>query len=184
MSSLSRTFFLQCLEQNSFASTVLPPTPETLRHTLMQGGIPLRQALARDSTFDSLVSETRGHVTSGSFDRVLEVCLDKATEILFQRIEKTIFNDSSSPEWEDPNSTVGLTQEPRVRLAGMLPALARWCQSAFEGLPNELIDVSAPLILFAGKVKGADGVPQGVGAVKEVSAYSAIVYTNYDDRFQ
>lgn len=142
----------------SFASTLLPPTPETLRHTLVQGGVPLREALTPDATFETLVSETRDHIKSGSLDRVLEVCLDKAIEVLFHRAEKAIFNTSSSGEWEDPNTAVGQVQEPRVRLAGTLPSLAQWCHSAFEGLPNELIDA--------------------LGALDEVRALSAIVYTN------
>lgn len=71
---------------------------------------------------------------------MLEAGLDKATEVLFQGLEKNVFGGSSSG-WEDPNSALGLTPEPRVRLAGMLPGLARWCHLALEGLPNELIDV-------------------------------------------
>lgn len=80
------------------------------------------------------------HLASGSFELVLESCLDRATEVLFKGLEKNVFGGPSGG-WEDPNSALGLTQEPRVRLAGMLPGLARWCHLALEGLPNELIDV-------------------------------------------
>ena len=90
--------------------------------------------------FHNLLKETRAHLSSGSFQVVLEICLDKATEILFTGLEKNVFGGPSGT-WEDPNSALGLTQEPRVRLAGMLPGLARWCHLALEGLPNELIDV-------------------------------------------
>ena len=117
-------------------STLLPPTPETLQHVLTQGGIPAWLATAHDSTFDAFLSETRTHVASGSFERVLEVCLDRATDGLFRGVEKHIFG--SYHEQED-NVLSG--QEPRERLAAMLPGLARWCHLALEGLPNELVDV-------------------------------------------
>lgn len=90
-----------------------------------------------DPEFISLLAETQKHLLSGSFERVLEVCLDRATDILFRGLEKNVFGTAQ----EDPNLLPALGQEPRVRLASMLPGLARWCHLALEGLPNELIDV-------------------------------------------
>ena len=52
--------------------------------------------------------------------------------------------DAPAGAWEDPNAALG--QEPRVRLANMLPPLARWCRVALEASPNELIDVSVMLV--------------------------------------
>lgn len=127
----------------SFASTLLPPTPETLHHALVQGGIPPHEILARDRVFFTLLSETRKHVSSGSFAHTLEVCLDRSTQILLDGLDKNVFGTPSGG-WEDPNSALGLTQEPRVRLAGMLPGLARWCHTALNGLPNELVEVCFP----------------------------------------
>ncbi|TBU26261.1 Peroxin-3 [Dichomitus squalens] len=122
----------------NFMSTLLPPTPETLQHVLTQGGIPAWVATAHDPTFDAFLSETRTHVASGSFEHVLEVCLDRATEVLFRGVEKHVFG---SYQEQDDLTLVG-GQEPRERLAAMLPGLARWCHLALEGLPNELVDVS------------------------------------------
>lgn len=119
----------------SFMSTLLPPTPETLQHVLTQGGIPARIATDADPKFHSLLSETRAHLGSASFHRVLEVCLDQATEILFSGLQKHVFGSASLP------SGLGDDQEVRERLAAMLPGLARWCHLALEGLPNELVDV-------------------------------------------
>ncbi|PSR73243.1 hypothetical protein PHLCEN_2v10903 [Hermanssonia centrifuga] len=146
----------------NFTSTLLPPTSETLQHVLTQGGIPPRLAAVHDPSFLKLLEETRTQLCSGSFELVLEVCLDKATELLFNGLEKNVFGGST--EWDDPNSSLGLTQEPRVRLAGMLPGLARWCHLALQGLPNELVD--------------------GLGDTREVKAFSAIIYSNYEDQFQ
>lgn len=120
-----------------FTSTLLPPTPETLQHVLTQGGIPSFMTAHYDPEFISLLAETHKHLLSGSFERVLEICLDRATDILFRGLEKNVFGSAE----EDPNLLPALGQEPRVRLASMLPGLARWCHLALEGLPNELIDV-------------------------------------------
>lgn len=143
----------------SFMSTLLPPTPETLQHVLTQGGIPAWLATAHDPTFDAFLSETRTHVASGSFERVLEVCLDRATDVLLRGVEKHIFG--SYHEQED---IVLGGQEPRERLAAMLPGLARWCHLALEGLPNELVDVrrslhvvSLPLLTSLGFHVGSCG---------------------------
>ncbi|CAL1710069.1 unnamed protein product [Somion occarium] len=150
----------------NFASTLLPPTPETLHHVLLQGGIPSRQASAPDATFQSLLAETRTHLTSASFERVLEVCLDRATDMLFDDLEKNVFHENEPKSgitgWEEATASLG--PETKVRLAGMLPGLARWCHSAVEGLPNELVD--------------------GLGSVREVNAFSAIIYSSYEDRFR
>ncbi|KAI0342474.1 hypothetical protein BDW22DRAFT_1407561 [Trametopsis cervina] len=143
-----------------FTSTLLPPTQEMLQHVLTQGGIPSHLATSDDPEFRSLLLETRTHLSSGSFERVLESCLDRASDILFRGLEKNVFA-AVNGGWDDPNSSMGLTQEPRVRLAGMLPGLARWCHLALEGLPNEVID--------------------GLADVREVSALSAIIYSDYDD---
>jgi hypothetical protein len=165
---------------SSFTSTLLPPTTETLRHVLIQGGIPPRSALAHDPMFDALLAETRMHLASGSFDHVLEVCLDRATEILFAGVEKNVFAHST----DDPNASVGPSQEPRVRLAGLLPPLARWCHLALEGLPNELIDVRlsvcawenvARLTLVSGFGKHARGCSAVHYSVYELRGPFAIV---------
>lgn len=121
------------LIMSSFMSTLLPPTSETLQHVLTQGGIPARLAATADPKFDSLLTETRMHLQSASFERVLEVCLDQATDVFFANMQKHVFSTSSD--------TPGLGDEPRERLAAMLPGLARWCHLALEGLPNELVDV-------------------------------------------
>ncbi|KAL1948096.1 hypothetical protein VTO73DRAFT_12171 [Trametes versicolor] len=141
----------------NFLSTLLPPTPETLQHVLTQGGIPSWLASAHDPKFDAFLDETRQHLASGSFERVLEVCLDSAMDMLSRGVDKHVFGSHG-----EDDAMMG--QEPRERLAAMLPGLARWCHLALESLPNELVDALAD--------------------VREVSAFSAIIYTSYDDRFR
>ncbi|KAI0827263.1 Peroxin-3 [Trametes gibbosa] len=143
----------------NFLSTLLPPTPETLQHVLTQGGIPQWLASTRDPRFDAFLDETRAQLASGSFERVLEVCLDSAMDVLSHGVDRHVFGSHSEQEDSVPGPEVA-----RERLAAMLPGLARWCHVALEGLPNELVDALAD--------------------VREVSAFSAIIYTNYEDRFR
>ncbi len=88
-----------------------------------------------DGPFGTLISETRKVLASANFTIVFEECLDCATEVLFDNLEKNVFHPSHNPgESKD--------EEVRMRLAGLLPALSRWSQLALDGLPNELVDVS------------------------------------------
>ncbi|CCL99374.1 uncharacterized protein FIBRA_01392 [Fibroporia radiculosa] len=143
----------------NFMSTLLPPTIETLQHVLVQGGIPTRVASATDAQFESLLTETRTHIFSASFQRVLEVCLDQATDMLFSGLRKNIFSGETIGCGVD-----GDDQEVRERLAAMLPGLGRWCHLALETYPNELVD--------------------GLAGLRDMEALSAIIYSSYDDRFR
>ena len=59
--------------------------------------------------------------------------MDTATEVLFAGLEKNVFVPKEPAQGDDVL---------RIRLAGLLPGLARWSQLALNGLPNELVDVS------------------------------------------
>jgi peroxin-3 len=86
-----------------------------------------------DSAFLRLVDETRAFVSSADFGRVQDTCLDHATDVLFDGLRRSLFvNDLSSVD--------GASSE-KVRLAGLLPGVARWCHSAVHGTPNELVEV-------------------------------------------
>ncbi|PCH36826.1 hypothetical protein WOLCODRAFT_140595 [Wolfiporia cocos MD-104 SS10] len=146
--------------QINFISALLPPTPEMLQHVLVQGGIPARAASAPDAQFAALLAETRTYILSGSFERVLEVCLDHATDVLVSGLHRHVFASAAAPGID----RIDGIEESRERLAAMLPGLARWCHLALEGLPNELVD--------------------GLANLREVSALSAIVYSSYEDHFR
>lgn len=89
--------------------------------------------LLDDPEFSALITETRTILSSSDFSRVLEVCLDTATEVLFAGLEKNVFVPNEPAPGDDVH---------RIRLASLLPGLARWSQLALNGLPNELVDVS------------------------------------------
>jgi len=141
----------------NFISTLLPPTPDSMQHVLIQGGIPQSLAMQSSSAFDSLLEETRSLLSSPDFSVVLEVCLDRATEILFNGLQKNVFVEAGS-------ITDECGEEIKLRLAGLLPGMARWSHLALHGLPNELID--------------------GLAEVREVEAFSAIVYSRFEDSFR
>jgi len=119
----------------------MPSTVETMQHALIQGGIPASRVTARTPDFIALLSETASILTSSDFERVLEICLDRATGILFDGLQKNVFVESGKQVDESG-------QDLRLRLAGLLPGLARWSHLALNGLPNELVDVSYTLFNF------------------------------------
>ncbi|KAF9531246.1 Peroxin-3-domain-containing protein [Crepidotus variabilis] len=130
----------------------------TSKHFDSQGGVnyqgpplPLAQPLFAEP-FASLLNETRDVLASPNFARVLEVALDKATEVLFDSLEKNVFRPAP-----------GDTEEVRIRLAGLLPGLAKWSQLALNGIPNELVD--------------------NILSLREVSCLSAIVFAQFDEQF-
>ncbi|KAF5350494.1 hypothetical protein D9756_008479 [Leucocoprinus leucothites] len=107
-----------------------------------------------DKPFISLLNETRSVICSSDFAMVLENCLDRATEVLFDGLEKNIFVDSEVKEDE----------EVRIRLAGLLPGLSRWSTLALRSVPCELVD--------------------NVFAVRDVSCLSAIAFAKFEDKLR
>ena len=91
-------------------------------------------AMRPSPAFDGLLEETRSLLQSPDFSIVLESCLDRATDTLFKSIKETIFVRGGSSVDEDGAPL-------QLRLAGLLPGMARWSHLAFHGLPNELVDV-------------------------------------------
>jgi len=129
--------------QHTQGQQFLPPLPP-----------PNIQAHLDDPGFSALLTETRTILSSSDFSRVLEVCLDTATEVLFAGLEKNVFVPNEPAPGDDVH---------RIRLAGLLPGLARWSQLALNGLPNELVDK--------------------IMDVREVSCLSAIVFAKFEERF-
>ncbi|KAF7778430.1 hypothetical protein Agabi119p4_2775 [Agaricus bisporus var. burnettii] len=116
--------------------------------------IPNPHPHTEDLPFTSLLDETRSIICSSDFAFVLENCLDRGVEVLFDGLEKNVFVDSST----------GPEEEVRIRLAGMLPGLSRWSSLALRSIPCELVD--------------------NVLAVRDVSCLSAIVFSKFEEKFQ
>lgn len=104
-----------------------------MKDVLEKGGLPPQLANIDDTAFLQLVEDTRDFISSSDFGQVLESCLDRATDILFDGLRRTVFPDGVSSE--------GPSNPDKIRLAGMLPGVARWSHAAIHGTPNELVEV-------------------------------------------
>jgi peroxin-3 len=117
----------------SFLGTLLPAGELDQEFVLLQGG--LSSADARlDPVTRSLIKETVTYVTSADFGTVFGACLDRVTDILIQGLREGVFEGGQ----EDDDSKV---EKHSVRLAAMLPAVARWSHLAVNGIPNPLVEV-------------------------------------------
>jgi len=142
---------VQQLLETSDDSSLTPPPPRTNQTYLVSPPTQPATSHLLDAPFLALMEETKDVLAGPDFARVLEVCLDTATEVLFDGLEKNIFK-KVDVKGKGKEREGELPEEPeeveRVRLAGLLPGLSRWSQLALQGLPNELVDVSQILCLF------------------------------------
>ncbi|KAF8126804.1 Peroxin-3-domain-containing protein [Boletus edulis] len=151
-----------------------PPLPVDISNSFATS----RGTLDMDPQFNALLAQTRRYLSGPDFAYALGCALDRATEVLMDGLRARVFVDSASavnvpsaeeaqarPRTED--AVVGASSEHKdeikIRLAGMLPGLARWCQLALNATPNELVD--------------------NIMAVREVNALEAIIISDYEDRF-
>lgn len=125
-----------------------------------------------DPIFSSLLSQTRAYLAGPDFAYALSAALDRATVVLVDGLRAKVFVDSNTtnaPEGLSATNPIDLTvgeetkEEIKIRLAGLLPGLARWSQLALNAVPNELVD--------------------NVMAVRELGALEAIVMSDYEDRY-
>ncbi|KAH7883130.1 Peroxin-3-domain-containing protein [Phlebopus sp. FC_14] len=130
------------------------------------------QTLDSDVKFTSLLAETRTYLTGADFAYALTCALDRATGVLMDGLRARVFVDveeavnvpEGGPGPDGQGQRVwGTTEEVRIRLAGLLPGLARWSQLALNSTPNELVD--------------------NIMAVREVNALEAIIISDYEGRF-
>jgi peroxin-3 len=145
-----------------------------MQRILVQGGISQMSAMRASPSFDRLLEETRSLLQSPDFSIVLESCLDRATDILFKSIKDTIFVKEGSSVDENGAPL-------QLRLAGLLPGMARWSHLAFHGLPNELVDVRTLHGSLQPHAHGSS--PQQLADIREVEAFSAVIYSRFESQF-
>ncbi|KAG1851807.1 Peroxin-3-domain-containing protein [Suillus tomentosus] len=125
-----------------------------------------------DPIFSSLLSQTRAYLSGPDFAYALSAALDRATIVLVDGLRAKVFVDSNSTNFPDGLSATNpidltveeeMKEEIKIRLAGLLPGLARWSQLALNAVPNELVD--------------------NVMAVRELGALEAIIMSDYEDRY-
>lgn len=73
-------------------------------------------------------------MSSADFGVVLRVCLDRGADVLIRGLREEVY-------WGEQDDSVDQPEKGTVRLAAVLPAVARWSHLAVNGIPNELIEV-------------------------------------------
>ncbi|EGN93368.1 hypothetical protein SERLA73DRAFT_78672 [Serpula lacrymans var. lacrymans S7.3] len=147
-----------------FLSALLPPASEkqTDQPIVLYGSAPgSSQSVKEGKILAALHAETRTLLSSQEFSIVLEACLDRATDVLFDGLGKNVFVEARVARGDGDGEGYGQEEDLKLRLAGLLPGLARWSQLALNGLPNELVE--------------------NLMNVKEVAAWEAIVLASYEE---
>ncbi|KAH7337403.1 Peroxin-3 [Rhizoctonia solani] len=133
-------------------TTLLPRTPAEISTTLASGG--LTSSLAHvDPALSTLLSASHTHVSSADFAIALRKCLDLGTAAMKEGLIR-------SGEFGEPQSADANSEGPKVKLAALLPGVARWTHLALNGVPNEIIE--------------------GFAESREVAGYSAIVLSSFE----
>ncbi|KAG1831685.1 Peroxin-3-domain-containing protein [Suillus subalutaceus] len=154
------------------SSSPSPPSSQPAPNTTSPPLISQPRAEFNDPIFSSLLSQTRAYLAGPDFAYALSAALDRATVVLVDGLRAKVFVDSNTanvPEGLSATNPIDLTveeemkEEIKIRLAGLLPGLARWSQLALNAVPNELVD--------------------NVMAVRELGALEAIVMSDYEDRY-
>ncbi|KAG2138003.1 Peroxin-3-domain-containing protein, partial [Suillus clintonianus] len=131
------------------ASSPSPSSSQPAQNTTSTPPTSQPRAELNDPIFSSLLSQTRAYLAGPNFAYALSAALDRATVVLVDGLRAKVFVDSSTtnlPEGLSATDPIDLTveeeakEEIKIRLAGLLPGLARWSQLALNAVPNELVD--------------------------------------------
>ncbi|EUC61530.1 peroxin-3 protein [Rhizoctonia solani AG-3 Rhs1AP] len=133
-------------------ATLLPDAPTEISTTLASGG--LTSSLAHvDPALSTLLSASRTHISSADFAIALRKCLDFGTIAMKDGLIR-------SGEFGETANTSADDESAKVKLAALLPGVARWTHLALNGVPNEIIE--------------------GFAELREVTGYSAIVLSSFE----
>ncbi|EJD42092.1 Peroxin-3 [Auricularia subglabra TFB-10046 SS5] len=157
LSQLVRSVHTRVHIGDNFLPALLPPTPEQLARILPTNP-------SSSPVLQTLLDETRARLRGADFAVVLRAALERAEAVLLAALEEDLFkpDDLAAPSLEESfGPRIREIPTKRVRLAALLPGVARWAHAAVQGYPNELVDAVARL--------------------HEVEVFCAIVYSAYDD---
>lgn len=121
---------------SSFASVLFPSTHSEEAETLSQSGL---ATTVVDPTLRFLLDETKDFIDSADFSTVLRSMLDKSFALLTSSLGDTfapppIPNTQQTARFEE-------VQERKVKLAALLPALARSTHTILNSHPNEYTEL-------------------------------------------
>ncbi|KAG8709750.1 peroxin [Ceratobasidium sp. 395] len=130
--------------------TILPTSPTQISTTLASGG--LTSSLAHiDPALSTLLTASHTHIASADFALALRRCVDLGTIAMRDGLMR-------SGEFGEAGTT---GEGEKVKLAALLPGVARWTHLALNGVPNEIIE--------------------GFAELREVTGYSAIVLSSFEN---
>ncbi|QRW13582.1 peroxisomal biogenesis factor 3 [Ceratobasidium sp. AG-Ba] len=136
---------------------ILPISPAQISTTLASGG--LTSSLAHvDPALSTLLDASHAHIGSADFGLALRKCLDFGVKAMRDGLVRSgEFGEAAATA--SASNTVGEEGE-KVKLAALLPGVARWTHLALNGVPNEIIE--------------------GFAELREVAGYSAIVLSSFE----
>lgn len=141
----------------SFARSLLPSNADEEAETLQRSGLMMYEDddAVVSPRLRILLDETRDYLDSPDAALVLRSCLDRAFALVSERLAHLFSDGPAAPS----NSRFTEIPDKKVRLAAILPALARISHSALNEVPNEYAEVLA--------------------ANRELQEFSAVVYSNF-----
>ncbi|KAG8902808.1 hypothetical protein FRB99_004107 [Tulasnella sp. 403] len=105
------------------------------------------------------MDQSKTLIQSKDFELVLNKALGFSIDLFMDYMEQNVIPVPEKAE----EGEEGRVEEGRIRLAAMLPGVARWSHTAVMGMPNALIE--------------------GISHLPEVSAFSAIIFSSYEELF-
>ncbi|CAD6582113.1 MAG: peroxin [Cyphobasidiales sp. Tagirdzhanova-0007] len=151
---------------HSFASALFPLSAADEQETMQESGLSLSpNDTSINQSLRNLLNETQDFVDSPDFSIVLRSCLDKSFAQLSSSLAHLFVDEQRSlPSLPQGNIGVGVRrfeelQEKKVRLAAILPALARASHVVLNGMQNEY----------------AEALEEN----REMMEFSVVVYSNF-----
>ncbi|KAI8853948.1 Peroxin-3 [Chytridium lagenaria] len=125
-----------------------------------------QEKLKIDDQLKKLLDETRDFLESPDFPNVLKTCFDQSFDVLYQSLRLTFYEErteSTIVQITDDSSIVPAESDTgkEIKLAAALPVMSRQIKMIVDSNPNTYIDALATL--------------------PELKAFSAVVYTGWDD---
>ncbi|KAH7105215.1 Peroxin-3 [Auriculariales sp. MPI-PUGE-AT-0066] len=154
--------------------TISPPAAYPAAHLSNLQAIRLAQlpdpSAPTSPLFFALLEEIQARIRSADFALVLRAAMTRAESSVLESIDAEVYAPQAAAQLDHEGTAlesafgprVRELPDPRVKLAALLPAVARWAHTTVgSGYPNELVE--------------------NLTHLREVEAFAAIVYGAYDD---
>ncbi|KAG8987865.1 peroxin, partial [Tulasnella sp. 427] len=158
---------LSTTQRTEWESVLIPLTNASEQQTLLSGGLSPEHVLSslRDTAFRTLMDDTRVLLNGQDFGVVFDKAMDWSVDWLVERVQRDVFECTPEEQKEGEQDEEGKDrEEKKVKLAALLPGVARLSHTLVNSMPNELIE--------------------GMSQLPEMSAFSAIIFASYEERLR